>query len=138
MNKKTVVLKVLLAIFTAINFFMAVVSFATRETVNWLIQMSYGATVALTPQLVHVIRMFGAWNLTFAFLGAMAFANPEKNQIVVKGAVLLLSVRFIEMIIFWSYIVENFAIEPARLFSNACSYLIMATFLWIFRPSCAK
>ena len=134
MKKSLLVIRTLLLMFTLINLAMAIFAFVAGDAAVRFIGASYGAAVYLTPQLTHVIRMFGAMNLAMAFLGAMAYLDPVKNRSIINGAILLLSVRAIEMMVFWENIIEHFRVPQDRLIQNIASFSIMAILLFIFRP----
>jgi len=134
MKKSLTVIKVLLAIFTLTNFGLAVVAFIGGDVAIKSIKLFYGATINLTPQITHLIRMLGAMTFAVSFLGVMAFMDPVKNRAIISVAVFLLVVRAIEMMIFYGNITTHFNIAPARLIQNILSFLIMAILLFIFRP----
>lgn len=128
------ILKVLLMIFVAINVIIGILVFTQGKLANLFVALFYGAEVQFTPQLVHVMRMFGAMSLAMAYLGWKAFQDPIKNREIINGAIILLSLRGLEMIVFSKEIVTYFNITPARNIANMCSYFAMATLLYIFRP----
>ncbi|MFA5334827.1 MAG: hypothetical protein WC316_04175, partial [Candidatus Omnitrophota bacterium] len=121
-------------IFTVINLAMAVLSFVAGSSAIKFVALFYGATIDLTPQMTHVIRMFGAMNLAMAFMGAAAMIDPGKNRAIINGAIILLLVRAIEMLVFYKDIVDNFNIAPSRLIFNSATFLVMAIALIVFRP----
>ncbi|MBN2120641.1 MAG: hypothetical protein JW734_06270 [Candidatus Omnitrophica bacterium] len=134
MKNSIKVIRALLVIFTLINFVMAILAFIGGDVATKFITLFYGATVALTPQLTHLIRMFGAMNLAFAFLGLLAYLDPVKNGAIIDGAICLLLVRGVEMLVFSKNIINYFDVSQFRLLQNAASFFIMAILLFIFKP----
>ncbi len=135
MRNNFTLLRVFMGVFTAICLIIGIVALAGgAQVLPFMIHLIYGARVDLTPQMVHVIRIIGAMNLTFAFVGALALKDPVKNRAAVLIAICLLSVRAIEMIVFSSEIISNFNISPLRNAVNIAGYLVVAIALFILRP----
>ncbi len=134
MNKSFPGIRITLFIFTLINLVMGILAFASQDIVARFIALFYGATVQLTPQLTHVIRMFGAMNLSMAFLGAMGIKDPVKNIVVIDVAIALLVIRGCEMLVYIKDLTQYFGLSQMRVLQNTASFFIMVILLIVFRP----
>ena len=133
-NKQLQGIRIVLGIFTLINLVMGLAAFGPQNILVKFIALFYGASIELTPQLTHVIRMFGAMNLAMAFLGLMGVKDPLKNKLAIEVAIVLLVLRGVEMLVYIKDIVNYFSIPQARVLQNAASFFIMVILLAIFRP----
>lgn len=127
-------IRIVLGIFTLINLVMGIAAFGPQDILVKFITLFYGANIQLTPQLTHVIRMFGAMNLAMTFLGLMGIKDPVKNKVAIDVAIVLLVIRGCEMLVYIKDIVNYFSIPQARILQNAASFFIMVILLVVFRP----
>jgi hypothetical protein len=99
-----------------------------------IIKATYGATVVLTPQLIHVIRMLGAFMIAIGFLAGLAFTNPFRNRAIIWGIILLLILRVSQRFIFAAEIQEAFGVTSGRLVLQAVFFLAIALGLLLLLP----
>lgn len=99
-----------------------------------IIKAIYGATVVLTPQLIHVIRILGAFMIAIGFLAGLAFMNPSRNRSIIWGIILVLILRVSQRFIFAAEIQEAFGVTTGRLVGQSVFFLAIALGLFLLLP----
>ena len=95
----------------------------------------YGAALQITPQIEHIIQMFGAYMLTVGALGVYAFWNPAGNRGIIHCLIFLLLVRVIQRLFFFGQAEAVFDISPGYYWGQTVLFFIVAVALFWFRPS---
>ena len=91
-----------------------------------IIKWNYGAIIDLTPSLVHVIRIVGAYMIAMGVLAGLASMNPSRNRAVIWGIILLLLLRVAQRFIFFNEIQEAFGITTVRLLVQSAHFSAIA------------
>lgn len=99
-----------------------------------LVLMMYGAALQITPQLAHIIQMFGAYMLTIGVLGAFAIWNPVKNTMIIYGVSFLLFLRVIQRIVFAGQASAVFGISPGYYWGQTVCFFALALALVLLVP----
>jgi hypothetical protein len=99
-----------------------------------IIKATYGATVVLTPQLIHVIRILGAFMITIGFLAGLAFMNPFRNRAIIWGVIVLLVLRVSQRFFFAAEIQEAFGVTTGHLVGQSVFFLATALGLFLLLP----
>ncbi len=94
----------------------------------------YGGSMTMTPQLDYIVRMMGAYILAVAIMALLALINPAKSRLVIYGLISLMLLRFLDVVAFGKQAHEAFKIPMARVWGDGIIFLILAVFLFIFRP----
>jgi len=132
---KAAVLRAVLALVCISHLVLGAIGFVSvPEPVAKAISAVYGATVTITPELQHVIRILGAFMLAIGVMAAFAFMNPQENRAIITGVAVLLLLRVAQRIFFASEIHEVFAVAYGRLWTQSLFFLALAAALLILRP----
>lgn len=134
MSRRTA-LRALLAVVFLAHLVLGLIGFVSLPgPLTATVESAYGASVDLTPQLQHVVRVLGAFMLAVAFLAAAAWRDPERNRAVVLGVVVLLVLRATQRLVFADDVHEAFGLSYARLWSQAIFFYALAAALFVLRP----
>ncbi len=94
----------------------------------------YGASINLTPQVTHIIRILGAFMIGVGIIGIFAWNNPIKNKAITNGIIILLLIRVAEKLIYFNDIQQAFNVSSFRLISGAILFFLLALLLYLFKP----
>jgi len=103
-----------------------------------IVVMFYGASLEVTPQLAHIIQMFGAYMLAVGILGAFAVWNPLKNKSIIYGISFLLFLRVLQRIVFAGQAYEVFGISPIYYWVQTVLFFAIALALVLLRPKASQ
>lgn len=103
-----------------------------------LVLMVYGAALQITPQLAHIIQMFGAYMLTIGVFGAFAIWDPVKNRMIIYGVSFLLFLRVLQRIVFASQAYSVFGISPAYYWGQTVCFFALALALLLLMPKAGE
>lgn len=98
----------------------------------------YGAGLTVTPQIEHIIQMFGAYMFTVGVLGALTFRDPVRYRSVVLVISFLLFIRVLQRILFAGEAAEVFDISPLFYWVQTVAYLAMGLALVLLRPKASE
>jgi uncharacterized protein DUF4345 len=107
---------------------------APPETLARVVSDSYGATLEVTPQMQHVLRILGVFMIGIGMMALWACGNPQRHPTVVLGIVAILLLRVLQRVMLAKEIETAFNISPARLWVQAGFFLIIAVALFLLRP----
>jgi hypothetical protein len=107
---------------------------APPETLAKLVTGFYGATLDLTPQVHHVVRILGAFMIGIGMMAIWACPNPQRHPAVVLGIIAILLLRVLQRIAFAHEISKAFGVSSSRLWIQAAFFLITAIVLFALRP----
>ena len=132
---RTLVLKVLLVIVCASHLILGAIPQLGSGLVEATGKLAYGATVELTPQLLHVLRMLGAFMIGIGVLAAFAWQDPVTNRKIIVGIGVILVLRASQRVLFGTEIQEAFAIAPAKLAAQSAFFFALgALLIWLAPP----
>lgn len=138
MNRDTA-LKVLLALVGLAHLMLGLIAnVAPPETLVKVASVFYGATVDVTSQSHHVIRIVGAFMIGVAVMAFLACRDPQHNQAIILGIITVLVLRVIQRIVFAQEISSAFHIPPGRLWVQIAFFLLVAIGLFVLRPKTAS
>ena len=101
---------------------------------NQVAAFVYKATIEASPQLMHVGEMVGCYMFTIGFMTLLALRDPLNNIIIIKGLIVLLTLRLISIILFSSQEYAVFGIPPFRYWLNAGVIFILLVSLIYLKP----
>lgn len=134
MNKDTA-FKIVLALVGLAHLVLGLIAnLAPPEMLVKVVSAFYGATVEVTAQSHHVIRIVGAFMLGVAAMAFLACRDPLRNQAVITGIIIVLLLRVLQRIVFAGEISSAFNIPSARIWVQAAFFLITAIALLVLRP----
>ena len=134
MNRETA-LRILLALIGLAHLALGAISnLAPPETLVRVVSAVYGATIEMTPQLHHVIRILGVFMIGVGVLAFLASRDPRRNQAIVTGIIVILVLRVFQRILLGREIIETFDIAPASIWIQAAFFLATAAALIALRP----
>jgi hypothetical protein len=107
---------------------------APPETLTKIVAEFYGATLDVTPQVHHVLRILGVFMIGIGMMAIWACANPQRHQAVVFGIIAILILRVLQRIAFAQEISKAFGVSPVRLWVQVAFFLITAIALFALRP----
>lgn len=105
-----------------------------EDLANAVVELAYGASVTLTPQLRHVIRMLGAFMIAVGVLAGFALIDPVRNRAIIDGLVVLLLIRVGQRILLADEIEGAFGVSVSRLWGQSAFFLVLAIALFVLRP----
>ena len=79
------------------------------------VKFFYGANLDLTPVVIHMLRIVGAYMFTLGVMGGVAARNPEKHRAFVLIMAACLGIRVLQRLLFASEIEANFGALAAAL-----------------------
>lgn len=94
----------------------------------------YGAQLALTPQLQHLVRILGAFMIAIGVLAGMALSDPERNRAIIYGLIVLLLLRVSQRLLFAQELHEHFAVSYAKLWVQSLFFIAIGAGLFLLRP----
>ena len=111
-----------------------IANLASPETVAKVVSQSYGATIEVTAQAHHVLRILGVFMIGIGVMAGLACRDPRRNQAVIMGIITVLILRVVQRVLLAQEIASTFHISPARLWSQAAFFLLIAIILFVLRP----
>jgi hypothetical protein len=111
---------------------IAYVSVSARVTKT--IAAFYGASVTVTPQLQHVVRILGAFMIAIGVLSVFALYNPYKNRAIIDGIIVLLLLRVSQRMIFGNEVHRAFGVSYQHLWTQTVFFFTLALVLFLLRP----
>jgi hypothetical protein len=127
-------LRFCLVVFSLANIVLGAVAFSGDRAVVRMAASFYGAEVLLTPQLIHVIRMLGAFVFAIGIMAALAITDPERNVHIIDGIIILLLLRVLQRVLYAGQITAFFGISDSRNWMNVGFFLIIAFLFALLRP----
>lgn len=107
---------------------------APPDTIATVVSDSYGATLDVTPQMHHVLRILGVFMIGIGLMALWACGRPQRHPTVVLGIVAILLLRVLQRVMLANEIQSTFHISPARIWIQAGFFLITAVVLFALRP----
>jgi hypothetical protein len=111
-----------------------IANLASPETVAKVVSQSYGATIEVTAQAHHVLRILGVFMIGIGIMAGLACRDPRRNQAVIMGIISVLVLRVVQRVLLAQEITSTFHISSARLWSQAAFFLLIAILLFVLRP----
>lgn len=128
-------LKIVLAVVCLAHLALGALGFvAGANAVTEGVAATYGATLTLTPQLQHVLRILGAFMLAIGVLSAYAWRDPVKHRAIINGIIVLLLLRVAQRLLFAQEVHEAFALSYGRLWGQTAFFGALAALLFFLRP----
>jgi hypothetical protein len=92
----------------------------------------YGATVEMTPAIVHLLRIMGAYMIAVGILGLVAALDPQKYRPVIIAIAILIAIRVLQRIVFANEIQQTFGISAGRIWFQSIYFAgLAAALLWL-------
>lgn len=101
---------------------------------SWLANILYGASLTVTPQIEHIVQMWGAYMLTVGLIATFAVWQPAKNTFIIYGVSFLLFVRVIQRLFFAGQAFDVFGISPVWYWVQTVVFLAIPVALILLRP----
>lgn len=109
-------------------------AFVPWVSVETLVKVFYQASVSVTPQLQHIVEMFGVYMFTVGILSIFALWDPVKNKSIINGIIILLVLRVIQRITFADQAWEVFQISSEWYWAQTILFFIIALVLFLLKP----
>ena len=106
--------------------------------VSGVVKVVYGAALTVTPQIEHIVQMFGAYMLTVGLLAAIAAWQPAKSTFIIYGVSFLLLVRVIQRLFFAGQAESVFGISPVWYWVQTVVFFVIPVCLILLRPRASK
>jgi len=134
LNKDTA-FRVLLALVGLAHLVLGLIAnLAPPEILVKVVSEFYGATVDVTAQSHHVIRIVGAFMIGVGVMAFLACRDPQRNQAIIIGIITILVLRVIQRVVFAREIGSAFHIPSARIWLQVTFFLLTAIALFVLRP----
>lgn len=135
MMKRETAFKLLLALVGVAHLALGLAAnFAPPDLLGKVVAEFYGATLDVTPQSHHVVRIVGAFMVGIGAMAFLACCDPQRNQAVILGIIVILAVRVVQRLVFAQELISTFNIPPARLWLQVTFFLLTAVALFVLRP----
>ena len=132
------VLRAVLVIVTLSHLVLGAIAFvAIPHVVTSLAASAYGATVTLTPELQHAVRIVGAFMLAIGIMAFFALRDPVRNRAIIDSIGILQLLRVSQRVFFATQVQEAFGIAPGRLWAQTAFFLALGVVLLLLRPGAA-
>ena len=129
---RTLALKILLGVVCASYLVLGSVPQLSAGLVETTGRLAYGATVELTPQLHHVLRMLGAFMIGIGVLAAFAWREPVQNRRIIQGIAVILILRASQRVVFGQSIHQAFDISYPQLWTQSLFFFSLGVaLLWL-------
>jgi hypothetical protein len=133
MTKETA-LRIMLALVGLAHLVLGLIAnLAPPETLVKIVSESYGATLEVTPQAHHVVRILGVFMIGIGVMAGLACRDPQRNQAIIMGIITVLVLRVIQRVVLAQEISSTFHISSSRLWGQAVFFLIVAVALFVLR-----
>lgn len=99
-----------------------------------IIAAVYGASLTITPQVDYIIRIAAAYMIFAAILGIFAIANPEKNKAIIYGLIVLMTARFVGLVICAKQEHEIFNVAYSKITLDGILFVTLIMLLLVFIP----
>jgi hypothetical protein len=133
--KKAIAFRVVLTVVGLAHLLLGVAAnLGPPEMLTKIVTQFYGASLDLTPQMHHVLRILGAFMVGIGLMALWACANPQRHQAVVFGIIAILIVRVVQRIVFAREISKAFDLSPTRLWLQVAFFALTALALFALRP----
>ena len=130
--------KVLLALVGLAHLVVGLIAnLAPPEMLVKVVSIFYGASVEVTAQSHHVIRMIGAFMIGVGVMAFLACRDPQRNRAIVIGIITVLVLRVIQRLVFAQEISSGFGVPAGRIWVQVAFFLITAIALFVLRPKAA-
>ena len=134
-----VILRVVLVVVCASHLVLGAIAYvADSGLITSFAASTYGATLTLTPQLQHVVRIVGAFMLAIGIMAAFAVADPVRNRAIVDGIGILQVLRVSQRVFFATQVQEAFSVPLARLWAQSAFFLLLGVVLLALRPRATR
>ena len=107
-------LKLVLGSIFVVQFLLGAAGLLSGKVVIKAVAIFYGASLTTTPQVDYIVRMLGAYIISIAFLALFALLDPKRNKAIINGLIILMLLRFLEVLIFARQVHEAFSISMGK------------------------
>lgn len=107
---------------------------APAGALSSVVSTVYGASIDVSAQSHHVIRIVGAFMIGVAIMAFLAARDPQRNQAIVLGIAAVLLLRVVQRLAFAQEIASAFQVSQGRIWVQAAFFLATALALLILRP----
>jgi hypothetical protein len=104
---------------------------------TWAVEAArlfYGANLELTPVVVHLLRILGAYMIAMGLLGGVAALDPQKNRPFIIAIAILLAIRVLQRLLHAEAIQSNFGISDLRIWFQSGYFAALAAALLYLMP----
>lgn len=138
MKKRYLPLRIILGAVALAHILIGLGGVIPAIPISGVARIVYGASLTLTPQIEHIVQMFGAYMLTVGLLAAFAVRDPAKNIFVIYGVSFLLFVRVVQRLFFAGQAFEVFGISHAWYWAQTVVFFAIPLALILLRPRANK
>jgi hypothetical protein len=128
------ILKALLWLVCVTHIGMGLAGVFSPPLAEQVVKGFYGATVEVTPALVHLMRIIGAYMIAMGILAGVAACDPERNRPFIIAIAILLVIRVGQRLVHADEIHATFAISQARIWGQAAYFAAIAGALLYLMP----
>ncbi|MBN2120780.1 MAG: hypothetical protein JW734_06985 [Candidatus Omnitrophica bacterium] len=134
MLKSQGLLKVVLGGVALAHLIIGIVGCLPFIPVERLAAVFYRASVTISPQIEHIVQMFGAYMLTIGVLSIFALIDPVRNKAIITAISFLLFVRVLQRVLFVEQANIIFDIPVGWYWMQTVSFFAVAIALVLLRP----
>lgn len=134
MKKRYLPLRIILGVVSLAHILIGLGGIIPAIPISGVVSIVYGASLTVTPQIEHIVQMFGAYMITVGLLAAFAVWKPAKNTFVIYGVSFLLLVRVLQRLSFAGQAESVFSISPVWYWVQTAVFLAIPVCLILLRP----
>jgi hypothetical protein len=133
MKKPYLALKIVLAVVAAIHIIIGILGVIPASPLS-IVLAFYGGALQFSPQIGHLLQIFGAYMLTIGALCIYAIWDPIKNKCVIHGLIFLLLFRGGQRILTADQTSQVFGLVPQGYWIQTILFLAVGLILLWLRP----
>ncbi len=103
-----------------------------------IVLVLYGGALQFSPQIAHLLYMFGAYMLTVGALCIYAIWDPVKNRSIIHCIIFLLFLRVIQRVLAAGQASTIFGVVPEYYWAQTILFLAAGLALVWLRPKAAE
>ena len=138
MKKRHFLLRIILGLVALAHVLIGLGGVIPAVPVEWLASILYGASLTVTPQIEHIVQMWGTYMLTVGVLTAFAAWQPVKNIFIIYGVSFLLFVRVLQRLFFAGQVESVFAVSPVWYWVQTVVFFAIPLALILLRPKASE
>lgn len=137
MHPPYIPLRVVLGLVAVLHLFIGIFGVIPSSPLSFVL-VFYGGALQFSPQIAHLLQMFGVYMLTIGVLCIYAIWDPVKHKSVIHGIIFLLLLRGIQRILAVGRVPVVFGLVPDYYWIQTFLFLGVGVALLWLRPKSMK
>jgi hypothetical protein len=133
MHRPYIPLRVVLGLVAVLHLFIGIFGVIPSSPLSFVL-VFYGGALQFSPQIAHLLQIFGAYMLTIGVLCIYAIWDPVRHKSVIHGIIFLLLLRGIQRILTLGQVPIVFGLVPDYYWIQTFLFLAVGVGLLWLRP----